>query len=84
MNDFPVHDCTQKQNSNPYFFPLFNIANGHLCQEGLLSSRNVSSMVMWHHTSLLHGTVNSLPMNDQTETEILLEILGLMVLWNFS
>ena len=33
MYDFPVHDCTQEQNSTPYFLPSFDDANGRLYQE---------------------------------------------------
>ena len=36
MYDFPVQDCTQKQNGSPFFFPSFDNANGRLCQERLL------------------------------------------------
>ena len=36
MYDFPVQDCTQKQNGIPFFFPSFDNANGRLCQERLL------------------------------------------------
>ena len=31
MYDFPVHDCTQEQNSSPYFAPSYDDANGRLC-----------------------------------------------------
>ena len=31
--DFPMQDCTQKQNGSPFFFPSFDNANGRLCQE---------------------------------------------------
>ena len=28
--DFPMQDCTQKQNGSPFFFPSFDNANGRL------------------------------------------------------
>ena len=45
MYDFPVHDCTQKQTVANTFLPSFNNANGRLCQERLLRSRNFAAMV---------------------------------------
>ena len=47
MYDFPVQDCTQEQNSNPYF------SSGRLCQGRLLRSRNFATMATWRHTSPL-------------------------------
>ena len=47
MCDFPVQDCTQEQNSNPYF------SSGRLCQGILLRSRNFATMVTWRQTSPL-------------------------------
>ena len=44
---FPVQDCTQEQNSNPYF------SSGRLCQGRLLRSRNFATMVTWRQTSPL-------------------------------
>ena len=41
MRDFPVLDCAQEQNGNPYFHRSH--ANGRLCQERLLRSGNVRS-----------------------------------------
>ena len=46
--EFPVHDfVTQDQNSSPLFFHLssFDNANGFLCKERLLRSRNFATMV---------------------------------------
>ena len=45
MYDFPVQDCTQKQNGSPLFFPSFDNANGRLCQERLLKSKNFLTIV---------------------------------------
>ena len=40
MYDFHVHDCTQEQNSSPYFSSIVQQHNGRLYQERLLRSRN--------------------------------------------
>ena len=40
MYDFHVHDCTQEQNSSPYFSSIIQQHNGRLYQERLLRSRN--------------------------------------------
>jgi len=47
-----VHCCTLEQNGSSLFFPSFDNANGRLCQERLLRSTNVATMVTWRHTSL--------------------------------
>ena len=36
------------------FLPSLDNADGRLCKERLLRSRNFASMVMWRHTSLLY------------------------------
>ena len=43
--DFPMQDCTQKQNGSPFFFPSFDDANGRLCQERLLKSKTFPTIV---------------------------------------
>ena len=45
MYYFPVHDCTQEQNGSPYFSSIVQNADGRLCQERLLRSRNFATMV---------------------------------------
>ena len=44
-NDRYEHDCTQEPNVAHESFPSFDSANGCLCQERLLSSRNFATMV---------------------------------------
>ena len=43
--DFPMQDCTQKQNGSPFFFPSFDNANGRLCQERLFKSKTFPTIV---------------------------------------
>ena len=55
MYDVPLHYCTQEQNGSPLtFLWSFDNANGHLCQERVLRSRNFDTMVTWCHTSSLY------------------------------
>ena len=54
MYDFHVHDCTQEQNSSPYFSSIVQQHNGRLYQERLLRSRNFATMVTWHYISPLY------------------------------
>ena len=66
--DFSVHCSTLEQNGSSHFFPSFDNANGRLCQERLLRSTNVATMVRWRHTSPLHWiarqqTIIHLPLN---------------------
>ena len=44
MCDFPLHDCTQEQNSSPYFSSIVDKANDCLCQKRFLRSRNSTSL----------------------------------------
>ena len=44
-NDRYEHDCTQEPNVARESFPSFDSANGCLCQERLLSSRNFATMI---------------------------------------
>ena len=52
MYDFSVSDCTQEQNGIHNLLPLFEKANGRLCQERVLRPRNLATIVTWRHTSL--------------------------------
>ena len=45
MYGSPVHGCTQEQTVSHTFLPSFDNANGRLCQERLLRSRNFAAMV---------------------------------------
>ena len=55
MYDFPVHNCTQQQNGSPCFiFHFWDNANGRLCKERLLRSRNFSTMVTWRQSCPLY------------------------------
>ena len=46
MCDFPVHDCTQEQNSSPYYPPSFDNTNSRLCQDQKLCHHgNVTSLL---------------------------------------
>ena len=44
-NDSYEHDCTQEPSVARESFPSFDSANGCLCQERLLSSRNFATMI---------------------------------------
>lgn len=65
---FPCIVALWNQTVAPTFFPSFDNANGRLCQERLLRSTNVATMVTWRHTSPLHWTARQqtiihLPLN---------------------
>ena len=44
--------------------PSFDDANGRLCQEGLLRSRNLATMVTWRHTSPLCLVPKAFPLEN--------------------
>ena len=55
MYDFPMHNCTKQQNGSPcFFFHFWDNANGRLCKERLLRSRNFSTMVTWRQSCPLY------------------------------
>ena len=54
MYDFPVYDCLQEQNFSPYFSSIVRKSNSRLCQERLLTSTNLATMVNWRYTSPLY------------------------------
>ena len=45
LYDFPVHYCTQEQKGSHSFLPSFDNGNDRYCQESLLRSRNLDTMV---------------------------------------
>ena len=51
--DFPVHDCTQEQNGNPYYSPTIRQCKWPSLSRGLLRNRHFATMVTRRHTSLL-------------------------------